>query len=75
MIFFMVYYAGKGAFSMSEARTRASRKWNEANLDRLAITVKKGDRDRIKAAAEKAGVSVNRYVTEAIEARMAAESS
>ena len=60
---------------MTEARTRANRKWNEANLDRLAITVKKGQRDVIKAAAEKAGVSVNRYVVEAIEARMAAESN
>ena len=58
---------------MSEARTRANRKWNEANLDRLAITVKKGQRDIIKAAAENAGVSLNRYVVEAIEARMAAD--
>ena len=39
-----------------------------------AITVKKGQRDIIKAAAENAGVSLNRYVVEAIEARMAEES-
>ena len=58
---------------MSEARTRANRKWNEANLDRLAITVKKGQREQIKAAAEKAGVSLNRYVVEAVEARMSQE--
>ena len=58
---------------MLESRMRANRKWNEANLDRLAITVKKGQRDVIKAAAEKAGVSLNRYVVEAIEARMTAE--
>ena len=60
---------------MSEARTRANRKWNEANLDRLAITVKKGQREQIKAAAEKAGVSLNRYVVEAVEARMSQENT
>ena len=60
---------------MSEARTRANRKWNEANLDRLAITVKKGQREQIKAAAERAGVSLNRYVVEAVEARMSQENA
>lgn len=60
---------------MSEARTRANRKWNEANLDRLAITVKKGQREQIRAAAEKAGVSLNRYVVEAVEARMSSENA
>ena len=60
---------------MSEARTRANRKWNEANLDRLAITVKKGQREQIRAAAEKAGVSLNRYVVEAVEARMSQENT
>lgn len=58
---------------MSEARTRANRKWNEANLDRLYVTVPKGAKEEIKSAASAAGESVNGYIKRAIEMRMERE--
>ena len=59
---------------MSEARTRASRKWNEANLTRLYVTAHKAEGEAIKAAAEAAGESVNAYILEAVRRRLATES-
>ena len=58
---------------MSDARTRASRKWNEANLTRLYVTARKDEGEAIKAAAKAAGESVNAYILEATRRRMAAE--
>ena len=55
---------------MSDARTKASRKWNEANLERIYITVPIGDKAEIKAAADAAGEKVNGYIKQAIAARM-----
>ena len=48
---------------------KAIRKYKETNYDRLELAVPKGARDTIKALAAAAGVSVNRYVLESIEAR------
>ena len=56
---------------MSEARTRANRKWNEANLDRLYVTVPKGDKQRIRDHAEIHGESVNGFIKRAISETMA----
>ena len=58
---------------MSEARTRASRKWNEENLERTYVTVHKGEKSKIKAAADAAGEAVNAYINRAIAERMEKE--
>jgi len=55
---------------MPTARTRATRKYNEKTYDRIEITVPKGDKDKIKAAAEQAGESVNAFINAAIQERM-----
>jgi uncharacterized protein (DUF1778 family) len=55
---------------MPTARTKATRKYNEKTYDRIEITVPKGDKDKIKAAAEKAGESVNSFINAAIQERM-----
>lgn len=62
---------------MSEARRAANKKWNDANLkeryDRVQLVLQKGEKDIIKAAADKSGCSLNAYVLEAIKQRMERE--
>ena len=49
-----------------ESTKRAKKKWEANNYDMLGIRVKKGERDRIKAYAESAGKSLNRFCKDAI---------
>lgn len=52
---------------MTKAQTRASNKYNSKAYDRIAIQVKKGERDRYKSLAAKLGVSVNQLFVQAVE--------
>lgn len=52
---------------MTKAQTRASNKYNAKSYDRIAIQVKKGERDRYKSLAAKLGVSVNQLFVQAVE--------
>lgn len=45
-------------------------KYNAKAYDRLAINVKKGERDKIQAYAVKKGMSINSYVTDLIRRDM-----
>jgi uncharacterized protein (DUF1778 family) len=56
--------------ALSEARKKANRKWNENNLDRLYVTVKAGEKAKIQSAADLAGVSVNKFIVDAVKAKM-----
>lgn len=51
---------------ISEARKRANRKYNEKAYDRIALTVKKGEKDRLKAHAEQQGETLNGFINRAI---------
>lgn len=42
-------------------------KYNAKAYDRIALVVKKGDKDLIKSRADELGVSVNAYITSLIE--------
>ncbi|HBL41235.1 MAG TPA: hypothetical protein DDY98_06565 [Ruminococcaceae bacterium] len=53
-----------------KASTRAKNKYNAANYDRIALSVKKGQRDIIKAHADAMGESLNSFVTRAIDETM-----
>lgn len=55
---------------MSTARTKANRKYNEKAYDRIALSVKKGDRERIRAHAESKGMSLNGYINDLIKKDM-----
>lgn len=55
---------------MATAKTRAVRKYNEKTYDRIELKVPKGDKEKIKAAAEQAGESVNAFINAAIKERM-----
>ena len=41
-------------------------KYNEKAYDRIALTVKKGERENLKAHAEKQGESLNGFINRAI---------
>lgn len=54
-----------------KASTRAKDKYNAANYDQVKLWVRKGDRARIDAEAERAGMSRNAFILEAIEEKIA----
>ena len=47
---------------MAGSHTKAVNKYNSANYDSLRIVVPKGQKDKIKAHAEKRGESINGFV-------------
>jgi len=55
----------------SKAATRAKNKYNATNYDRLYPYVKKGRKAVYEEAAKAAGVSLNDYITTAIEEKVA----
>ena len=55
---------------MATAQTRASNKYQAKAYDRIALLVKKGDRELIKAYAESQGKSLNGYINDLIQADM-----
>ena len=55
---------------MSKAHIKASRKYNDLNYDRIELKVKKGEKEKIQAHAEKNGESLNGYINRLIEQDM-----
>lgn len=55
---------------MGTTATKAKSKYNAKSYDRVYLTVKKGEKDIIEAAATAAGMSVNAYINEAIQERI-----
>lgn len=51
-------------------QTRAKNKYNAKAYDRIALQVKKGRKDIIKAHAENRGESINGFVNRAIDEAM-----
>ena len=56
---------GDGA-KVSKAQQKAVHKYVKANYDRLDLTIPKGNKDIIKAHAERRGESVNGFINRAI---------
>lgn len=52
---------------MGKSSTTAKNKYNTKSYDQVKLLVKKGQRDIIKAVAEKQGKSVNAYIYTLIE--------
>ena len=57
----------------SKANQKAVAKYMKANYDDIKVRVPKGERDIIKAHAEKAGESVNGYIKKAVDERIERE--
>ena len=58
---------------LTEAKSKANKKWDAANLDRIQLVIRAGGKDQIREAAKAAGESLNHYIVSATLARMAAE--
>lgn len=56
--------------TVSKAKQKANRKWNENNLERIYLTVKKGQKSIIENAAKQNNQSVNAYINQAISEKM-----
>lgn len=54
----------------SQAQNRATQKYAKSHYERLYITVKKGQKEKIKASADAAGESMNEFINKAIDGRM-----
>jgi len=52
---------------MGKTSAAVKNKYNEKAYDRIALIVKKGQKEIIKAQAEKQGISINAYITKLIE--------
>lgn len=55
------------------AQGKASKKYMAENVDKFTVQMPKGTKDAWKAAAVDAGVSLNKYVIQAVNRRMATE--
>ena len=55
---------------VSKTSTTVKDRWNTANYDDIRIRVPNGQKAIIQVAADKAGVSLNRFVTDAVWARI-----
>lgn len=60
---------------MSKSQTAANKRYNLKAYDRIEITVQKGNREIIAQAAAAAGMSVNAFIKEAIEAQISKQSA
>lgn len=54
-------------------QTKAKHKYNAKSYDSLLVYIKKGYKEYIKIQAEKANVSMNEYVRDAILRKLASE--
>ena len=55
---------------MGKTSTQSKQKYNEKAYDRISLTVKKGQKDVIKAHAESKGMSLNGYINHLIDEDM-----
>ena len=55
---------------MGRTSSAVKQRYNEKAYDRLAITIPKGQKATVQAAAEREGESINGYTNKALLARM-----
>lgn len=59
---------------LSEARKKANKAWNDAHMkeryDRIQIVVEKGQKEKIDAAAKRAGKSTSGFIKDLVAAEL-----
>lgn len=55
----------------TDAQKNASIKYLKEKTDSIQIRTPKGTKDRWKSAADKSGVSLNKFIVEAVESKIA----
>lgn len=63
-------YNGGKRNGLYRGKQKADMKYKKAHIKRIPLDVQKEKYDEIKAAADKAGETVNGYIKKAIEQRM-----
>lgn len=53
---------------MGKTSYEAQNAWKARNYDRITIMVKKGEKDKLSAAASVAGVSMSRFIIDSVNA-------
>lgn len=53
-----------------EKRNQRQNAWQKENKDRINFLMEKGTKDRIKAAADQAGIKPSEFIREAIEEKL-----
>ena len=61
--------------AVSKAQQKATNKYISKAYDRINLTVEKGQKDIIKAHADRTGESVNGFINRAIETQIAIDDS
>ncbi len=56
--------------TVSKSQQKAVNKYVKENYDRITVTLPKGEKEKIKAAAAAANESVNGYIKTAIDRRI-----
>lgn len=54
----------------TQARNRATQKYQREHLEQIAIRVKKGEKEKYKAAAEKAGMPFSKFILQAMDEKI-----
>ena len=52
--------------AVTRAQMKAVQRYETENYDKILLRVKKGERDAIQDAAERAGKSMNRFIIDAV---------
>lgn len=60
---------------ISKKQNACVTRYVKKHYDRVSVTMPKGRKDEIKAAADKSGESVNQYINSAINQRMSQDGS
>lgn len=55
---------------ITPAQRKAVGKYEAENYDKVLIRMYKGEREKIKAAAERSGLSLNAYIMETVRERL-----
>ena len=50
----------------TEARNKASQRYQREKMEQIPLRVMKGDKERMKAVADQAGASVRAYIIDAV---------
>ena len=57
----------------SDATRRALAKFHKEKVDTIAFRVPKGEKEKLKDVAERAGVSLNAFISEAVKEKIEKE--
>jgi hypothetical protein len=52
---------------LGKASTKAKNKYNDANYDRISLSVPKGKKEEYKQLADNAGKSLNQFIIDCVE--------